>query len=245
LVAALAGGAPAAGAGAGPAAGGVAGVGHAAAAGMAQQGAQRGPMATFDSLLAAYLAYLALADDVARATFLRERVGFKATTGETFKEGPGGLAVFARLFDAVLRVATTGMVGRYYGLSEDLGLANFLGVSKATPWVWLALPLLTRHLLITQHFVCMGLCCRCCARIFRPGQPSCGGRRVTSLCSRKDLARAGLSLCGFLTCNVLLPSLLRTNSTGSRGLISPHGAGSSRFWRTRHSTRTRRDGSRG
>ena len=74
---------------------------------------------------------------------------------------------------------------------------------------------------------------------------SCVGRRVMSLCSRKDLARAGLSLCGFLTCNVLLPSLLRTNSTGSRGLISPHGAGSSRFWRTRHSTRTRRDGSRG
>jgi hypothetical protein len=85
-------------------------------------------MATFDSLLAAYLAYLALADDDARATFLRERVGFKATPGETFKEGPGGLAVFARLFDAVLRVvATTGMVGHYYGLSEDLGLANFLG----------------------------------------------------------------------------------------------------------------------
>ena len=123
LAAALAGGAPAAGAGAGPAAGGVAGVGHVAAAGMAQQGAQLGPMATFDSLLAAYRAYLALADDAARATFLRERLGFKATPGETFKEGPGGLAVF----DAALRVATTGMVGRYYVLSEDLGIANFLG----------------------------------------------------------------------------------------------------------------------
>ena len=47
--------------------------------------------------------------------------------GETFKEGAGGLVVFAHLFDAVLRVVTTGMVGRYYGLSEDLGLANFLG----------------------------------------------------------------------------------------------------------------------
>ena len=123
LAAALAGGAPAAGAGAGPAAGGVAGVGHVAAAGMAQQGAQLGPMATFDSLLAAYRAYLALADDAARATFLRERLGFKATPGETFKEGPDGLAVF----DAALRVATTGMVGRYYVLSEDLGIANFLG----------------------------------------------------------------------------------------------------------------------
>ena len=94
---------------------------------MAQQGAQLGPMATFDSLLAAYLAYLALADDTAWATFLREHVGFKASPGETFKEGPGGLAVSARLFDAVLRVATTGMVGLYYGLSEDLVLANFLG----------------------------------------------------------------------------------------------------------------------
>jgi hypothetical protein len=80
-------------------------------------------MATFDSLLAAYRAYLALADDAARATFLRERLGFKATPGETFKEGPDGLAVF----DAALRVATTGMVGRYYVLSEDLGIANFLG----------------------------------------------------------------------------------------------------------------------
>jgi len=134
LAAELARGAPAPGAGAGPAAGGVApaaggaaGGGHPAAGGMAQQGAQRGPMATFDSLLTAYLAYLALADDAARSAFLRERVGFKATPGETFKDGPGGLTVFARLFDAVLRIATTGMVGRYYGPNEDLGLANFLG----------------------------------------------------------------------------------------------------------------------
>jgi len=116
-------GALAAGAGGGPAAGGVAGAGHAAAAGMAQ----RGPMATFDALLQAYLDYVALANDAARAAFLRERVGFKPTLAETFKEGPGGLRVFARLFDAVLRVATTCMVGRLYGLSEDLGLANFLG----------------------------------------------------------------------------------------------------------------------
>ena len=101
-------GALAAGAGVGPAAGGVAGVGHAAAAGMTQ----RGPMATFDALLQAYLDYVALANDAARAAFLRERVGFKPTLAETFKEGPGGLRVFARLFDAVLRVATTCMVVR-------------------------------------------------------------------------------------------------------------------------------------
>ncbi len=37
------------------------------------------------------------------------------------------LPLFARLFDAVLRVATTGMVARYYGPNEDLGLAHFLG----------------------------------------------------------------------------------------------------------------------
>ena len=101
-------GALAAGAGGGPAAGGVAGAGHAAAAGMAQ----RGPMATFDALLQAYLDYVALANDAARAAFLRECVGFKPTLAETFKEGPGGLRVFARLFDAVLRVATTCMVVR-------------------------------------------------------------------------------------------------------------------------------------
>jgi len=41
-------------------------------------------MATFDTLLEAYLAYLALADDAARAAFLRERVGFKPSPGETF-----------------------------------------------------------------------------------------------------------------------------------------------------------------
>jgi hypothetical protein len=49
------------------------------------------------------------------------------TPGETFKDGPGGLAVLARLFDAVLRVATTGTVARYYGPNEELGLALFLG----------------------------------------------------------------------------------------------------------------------
>jgi hypothetical protein len=66
-------GALTAGAGVGPAAGGIAGVGHAAAAaGMSQ----RGPLATFDALLQAYLDYNALANDVARAAFLRERVGF-------------------------------------------------------------------------------------------------------------------------------------------------------------------------
>ena len=70
----------------GPAAGGVAGVGHAAAAaGMAQ----RGPLATLDALLQAYLDYNALANDAARVAFLRERVGFKPTQAETFKEGPG------------------------------------------------------------------------------------------------------------------------------------------------------------
>jgi len=127
LAVALAAGAPAAGADGGPAAGGSTGVGHAAAAGMAQQGAHRWPMATFDSMLAAYLAYLALADDAARAAFLRERAGFKPTPGETFRDGPGGLAVLARLFDAVLRIATTGMVARYYGPNEELGLTLFLG----------------------------------------------------------------------------------------------------------------------
>ena len=93
---------------------------------MAQQGAQRGPMTTFDALLQAYLDYRALADDAVRAAFLRERVGFKASPGETFKDGPGSLGVFARMFDAVLRIATTGMVGRLYGANEDLGFANFL-----------------------------------------------------------------------------------------------------------------------
>jgi hypothetical protein len=88
-------------------------------------------------------------------------------------------------------------------------------------------------------------CCRCCGRIFSAGQPSCGGRRVISLCSRKVLARAGQRSFGFLTSNVLSPNLRRPKRTGSRGLIRPHGAGSSRSWRTRRSARIRRGGSRG
>jgi hypothetical protein len=82
-MAAIAGDAAAAGAGSDPAcagacsaAGGAAGVGHPAAGGMAQQGTHRGPLATFDSMLTAYLAYLALPDDAARAAFLRDRAGF-------------------------------------------------------------------------------------------------------------------------------------------------------------------------
>jgi hypothetical protein len=45
-------------------------------------------MATFDTLLAAYVAYVNLADDDARTTFLRERVGVKLAPGETFTAGP-------------------------------------------------------------------------------------------------------------------------------------------------------------
>jgi hypothetical protein len=93
---------------------------------MEQQGAQRGPMATLDALLQAHLAYNAIEDDDARAAFLRERKGFKASPGEPFRDGPGSLGVFARMFDAVLRIATTTMVGRLYGVNEDLGFANFL-----------------------------------------------------------------------------------------------------------------------
>ena len=126
-------GAPAAGAGAGPAVRGVApdsrgaaGGGRLAAGGMAQQGAQREPMATLDALLQAHLTYNAIEDDDARAAFLRERKGFKASPGEPFRDGPGSLGVFARMFDAVLRIATTTMVGRLYGVNEDLGFANFL-----------------------------------------------------------------------------------------------------------------------
>ena len=92
--------APADGAGAGSAAGGAAGVEHAAAGGMAQRGSQRGQLTTFDSMLTVYLTYIALADDTARAAFLRERAGFKPTPVETFKDCPGGLAVLARGLDA-------------------------------------------------------------------------------------------------------------------------------------------------
>jgi len=81
LAAELAGVGPAAGgvapavcAGAGPAAGGVAGVGQTVTGGMA---ALRGPMTTFDNLLADYVAYNNLADASAQLAFLREHVGVK------------------------------------------------------------------------------------------------------------------------------------------------------------------------
>ena len=153
--------------------------------------------------------------------------------------------MFARLFDAVLRVATTCMVGRFYRLSEDLGLTNFLGAFEGDALALARTALADTPASDQAAFRLHGAMLSLLHAIFRPGHPSCGGRHVTSLCFRKDVARAGRSLCGFLTCNVLLPSLRRTNSTGSRGSISPHGAGSSRFWRTRRSARTRRDGSRG
>jgi hypothetical protein len=160
-------------------------------------------MATFDALLAAYLAYVALADDAARVAFLRERVGFKATPGETFKEGPGGLAVFARLFDAVLRVATTCMVGRYYGLSEDLGLANFLGAFEGDALALARTALADTTASDQVAFRLHGALVSLLRAYLPPRAASCGGRHVTSLCFRKDLARAGRSLCGFLTCNVV------------------------------------------
>jgi hypothetical protein len=65
------------------------------------------------------------------------------------------------------------------------------------------------------------------------------------LYSRKVLARAGQSLFGFGTSNVLLLSLRWLKHTGSSGLILPPGAGSSRSWRTRRHARIRLDGSRG
>jgi hypothetical protein len=51
----------------------------------------------------------------------------KCRTLTTFKDGPGGLAVMDRLFDAILWVATTGTATRYYGTNEELGLKLFLG----------------------------------------------------------------------------------------------------------------------
>ena len=137
------------------------------------------------------------------------------------------------------------MVGLYYGPNEDLGLAIFSAPSKATLLVWLARHSLTHHFLTALCFVCTVPCCCCCGHIFRPGQPSCGGRRVMSLYSRKVLVRAGRSLFCFGTSNVLSPSLRRLKRTGSIGLILPHGAGSSRSWRTRRSARIRLDGSQG
>jgi len=142
-----------------------------------------------------------LSDDVALAAFLRQRAGFKATPGETFKEGPGGLGVFARLFDAVLRVATTCMVGRLYGLSEDLGLANFLGAFEGHELALARTALADTPASDQAAFRLHGALLSLLHAIFRPGHPSCGGRHVTSLCFRKDVARAGRSLCCFLTCN--------------------------------------------
>ncbi len=145
-------GALAAGAGVGPAAGGVAGVGHAAAAaGMAQ----RGPLATFDALLQAYLDYNALANDAARAAFLRERVGFKPTLAETFKALVilGCLLVFLMPCFESLQLAWWDV---FTGLVRTSALRTSSGLSKATHLLWLARPLMTRQLLVNLHFVLHG-----------------------------------------------------------------------------------------
>ncbi len=111
--------APAAGAGAGPAAGGAAGVGHAAEAGMTQQG----QFTTFNSMLAAYLAFTNLPDEE-REAFFRARASFKHT--QTLKDCPGDLTVLGRSIQAVLRVATSITVARYFGPNEELGIAFLL-----------------------------------------------------------------------------------------------------------------------
>jgi len=71
-----------------PAARGAAGGGRLAAGGMAQLGVPRGPMTTFEALLQAHLAYNALADDDARAAFLRERKGFQSLPGRDVQGRP-------------------------------------------------------------------------------------------------------------------------------------------------------------
>jgi hypothetical protein len=48
--------------------------------------------------------------------------------------------------------------GSITGLVRTSSLRIFLALLKATHLLWLALPLLTRHLLITLHFVCMEHC---------------------------------------------------------------------------------------
>jgi len=212
---------------------------------MAQQGAPRGPMSTFDSLLTAYLDYLALADDAARSAFLRERVGFKASPGETFKDGPGGLGVFARLFDAVLRIATTGMVGRYYGANEDLGLANVLGAFEGDALglahTALADTPASDNAVLRLHGALLSL--------LRAYLPPRSAKLWREACDEfvfpQGFSQGGRSLFGFGTSNVLSPSLRWLKHTGSSGLILPHGAGSSRSWRTRRHARIRLGGSRG
>ncbi len=51
----------------------------------------------------------------------------------------------------------------FTGLVRTSVLRTSSGLSKATHLLWLALPLLTRQLLINLHFVCMERCCPYCA----------------------------------------------------------------------------------
>ncbi len=109
------------GAGAGPAAGGAAGVGYAAAAAMARQG----PFTTFDSMLAAYVAYTNL-QEAEQEAFLRAHASFKHTQTETLRDGPGDLTVLGRALQTVLRAATAITVAPYFGPNEELGIVLLL-----------------------------------------------------------------------------------------------------------------------
>jgi hypothetical protein len=75
-----------------------------------------------------YLAHLAVADAAARAAALRERWPFKPAQVEPFNAGPGDIRVFADMLERCLKLATTITVARYYGDSEELGMAYFLRV---------------------------------------------------------------------------------------------------------------------
>ena len=204
--------------------------------------AAQGPLATFEGMLTSYVAYRALTDDEQRA-HLQARANFKHPQTETFKDGPGDLTVMAQALQAALKVATAITTSHAYGPNEDIGVALCVLRSMAMRLIWCAQHSRTRRRPTALRFACMARSSRCCGHISRHAQPNCGGMRVTFLFSRQASARDGPRLFGFMTYNVSLPSLLRRKHTMSRGSIRPHGASSSRSWRTRRSVRLTRVGS--
>ena len=167
--------------------------------------AAQGPLATFEAMLASYVAYRALTDDEQRA-HLQARANFKHPQTETFKDGPGDLTVMAQALQAALKVATAITTSHAYGPNEDIGVALCVLRSMAIRLIWCAQHSRTRRRPTALRFACMARSSRCCGHISRHAQPNCGGMRVKILFSRQASVRDGHRLFGFMTSNVSLPS---------------------------------------
>ncbi len=101
----------------GPAAGGIAGAGP--EAGCMSLAAN---FADFNKLMQGFQDYLALTDDQAHLTFIKECVSYRPVLGvQPFAQGQGDIALFPAIYEIIHKLNHMLLVCSYYGTQEDLG----------------------------------------------------------------------------------------------------------------------------